>query len=78
MRTILIVGFTLVALTGFGLWRLADHDLDRRTNERLTFTVSGNTLSGTIWLPDKSPIAVVALVHGDGAQDRTSAGGLLR
>ncbi len=59
----------------FVLWRLADHDLDRRADEPFDFVVSGNTISGTIWLPDKAPKAAVVFVHGDGAQDRTSAGG---
>lgn len=57
------------------MWRLGDHDLERRPSETLFVTVSGARIAGTIWLPDEAPTAVVALVHGDGAQDRTSSGG---
>ncbi|MEP5152315.1 alpha/beta hydrolase [Planktotalea sp.] len=65
----------VLAFIGFILWRLTDHDLDRRADERLHFVVDGYSISGTIWLPDKAPNAVVAFVYGDGAQDRTSSGG---
>lgn len=57
------------------IWRLADHDLDWRENESFDFIVSGQTLSGMLWLPDEAPKAAIVLVHGDGPQDRTSAGG---
>ncbi len=70
---IAIVG--AVALAGVVLWRLTDHDLSRRTAERFDFTAFGHVLSGTLWLPDIAPVAVVAMVHGDGPQDRTAAGG---
>ncbi|WP_417261393.1 alpha/beta hydrolase [Celeribacter sp.] len=56
------------------IWRLGDHDLERRSSETLFVTVSGARIAGTIWLPDEAPTTVVALVHGDGAQDRTSSG----
>lgn len=65
----------MALLAGLALWRLADHDLGRRTQESFVFEASGQTLSGTLWFPDGEPIAVVALVHGDGPQDRTSDGG---
>lgn len=59
----------------FVVWRLADHDLDHRNNERFNFTASNHTISGTLWLPDEVPQAAIVIVHGDGPQDRTSAGG---
>lgn len=52
---------------------LTDFDLSGRHIEDLTFTSAGNTLSGTLVLPDENhdgPIAIV--VHGDGPQDRFS------
>ncbi|WP_245848357.1 alpha/beta hydrolase [Actibacterium ureilyticum] len=54
---------------------MADHDLDRRVSAPFGVSVSGNLVSGTIWFPDDAVIAAVAIVHGDGAQDRLSAGG---
>ncbi|MEQ5872663.1 hypothetical protein J4E08_22645 [Sagittula sp. NFXS13] len=54
---------------------MTDHDVDRRVSEPFEVTVSGIELSGTIWLPDEAVIAAVAMVHGDGAQDRTMSGG---
>lgn len=74
-KTIILAVLALAAVAVLVLWRLADHGLDHRNSESLDFTVSGNRISGTIWLPDKTPAAAVVLVHGDGAQDRTSAGG---
>lgn len=74
-RAVLRIGFVLALTTGLILWRLADHDLDRRVSEPFVVTVSDDRLSGTIWLPDDTMIAVVAIVHGDGAQDRTMSGG---
>ncbi|MEM8657789.1 MAG: alpha/beta hydrolase [Pseudomonadota bacterium] len=74
-RTILVVGAVMGVLVGLGIWRLLDHDLDRHTAEPLEFTVDGQTVAGTLWRPAGDPRAVVALVHGDGPQDRTSAGG---
>ena len=56
-------------------WRMTDHDVDRRVREPFDVTVSGIEISGTIWLPDEAVIAAVAMVHGDGAQDRTMSGG---
>lgn len=40
----------------------------------MSFAAGGNVLSGSLWLPESDPIAVVVLVHGDGPQDRTSDG----
>lgn len=68
------VGFVAL-LVCVVIWRLGDHDLARHPSETVFVTVSGARIAGTIWLPDDTPIAVVALVHGDGAQDRTSSGG---
>ncbi len=65
----------MLAIIALILWRLADHDLADRNTISLTFTTSGKTVSGTVWLPNETPAAVVALVHGDGPQDRTSGGG---
>ncbi|GGH38092.1 hypothetical protein SAMN05444007_11068 [Cribrihabitans marinus] len=62
-------------VTGLVLWRLADHDLDRRKSESFDFAAAGQFIAGTLWLPDDAPHAAVVLVHGDGAQDRTAAGG---
>ncbi len=56
------------------LWRLEDHDLERRGSVPFSFTAGDNRLSGMAWLPVGDPIAVVVLVHGDGPQDRTSGG----
>lgn len=60
----------LAALVLLTLWRLADHDLNWRASE--PFDVG--TTKGTLWLPEY-PRAALVLVHGDGPQDRTSAGG---
>lgn len=59
----------------FVLWRLCDLDLDHRAGEDFEFEHAGAMLSGSLWLPDDPPRAAVALVHGDGPQDRTSGGG---
>lgn len=75
LRAVLMAGLVSALAAGVMLWRLADHDLDRRVSEPFGVTVSNDQLSGTIWLPDDTVIAVVAIVHGDGAQDRTMAGG---
>ncbi|WP_300056460.1 alpha/beta hydrolase [uncultured Roseobacter sp.] len=72
---ILLAALVLVAVAGAVLWRLADHDLERRAHEGFDFQSSGQTISGSLWLPEHDPIAAIALVHGDGPQDRTSAGG---
>ena len=69
------LGLVLAMLVVFTLWRLADHDLDHRASETFAITTAGERISGTIWLPEVTPISVVAIVHGDGAQDRTSSGG---
>ncbi|MEJ6395471.1 alpha/beta hydrolase [Gymnodinialimonas sp. 2305UL16-5] len=65
----------LALLVGLALWRLTDHDLDRRSSTPFVFQNVGTQLSGTLWTPDIPVQAIVALVHGDGPQDRTSAGG---
>ncbi|WP_180900344.1 alpha/beta hydrolase family protein [Martelella soudanensis] len=72
---VLTIVLVLTIAAGFLLWRLADHDLDRRNSESFDFVSAGVPVSGTLWLPDGAPRAAVVLVHGDGAQDRTSAGG---
>lgn len=64
-----------ICLSCVAIWRLADHDLDHRESEGFDFIVSSQTRSGTLWLPDEAPHAAIVLVHGDGPQDRTSAGG---
>ncbi len=74
-RAILTTFFVLVVAAVFFLWRLGDHDLDRREREPFDFVSAGASLSGTLWFPEGAPKAAVVLVHGDGAQDRTSAGG---
>lgn len=74
-RAVLTTVVVMVVAAGFLLWRLADHDLDRRNSERFDFISAGETVSGTLWLPNGAPKVAVVLVHGDGAQDRTSAGG---
>ena len=61
--------------TALVLWRLEDHDLERRMSAPFSFATGDNRLSGTVWLPDGDPIAAVVLVHGDGPQDRTLHGG---
>lgn len=75
LRPLLIACFFVLAIVALILWRLADHDLADRNTISLTFTTSGKTVSGTVWLPNETPAAVMALVHGDGPQDRTSGGG---
>ncbi len=75
LRLILTAGLVVTIAGGFLLWCLADHDLDRRDSESFDFVSAGASVSGTLWLPDEAPRAAVVLVHGDGAQDRTSAGG---
>lgn len=76
LRAILAVcAVALAVVAGLVLWRLGDHDLERRTSENFGFAVDGVQLSGTLWLPDKPIIAALVLVHGDGPQDRLSGGG---
>ena len=74
-RYVLGVAVVLALLIIVGVWRLADHDLDRRLSEPFNFTSDGVSVSGTLWLPDDKPLAAVVFVHGDGPQDRTSNGG---
>ncbi|WP_256714883.1 hypothetical protein [Rhodovulum sulfidophilum] len=64
----------MVAL-GLAVWRLADQDLGWRNSEPFDFVSGGNAITGTLWLPDDDPQAAIVLVHGDGAQDRTSDDG---
>lgn len=72
----MVLGLCLVAVAASLLfWRLLDHDLDRRASERFGFAAGADLIRGTLWLPDGDPAAAVALVHGDGPQDRTSDGG---
>lgn len=68
-----ISALTVVAC--LAVWRLADHDLDRRNSEGFAFTLPDAAISGTLWLPDGAPAAAVVLVHGDGPQNRSAAGG---
>ncbi|MEM9584084.1 MAG: alpha/beta fold hydrolase [Pseudomonadota bacterium] len=74
MRYVLTVAVVLTLLTCVGIWRLADHDLDRRLSEPFNFTSDGVSIYGTLWLPNVEPAAIVVFVHGDGPQDRTSDG----
>ncbi|WP_224825693.1 alpha/beta hydrolase [Cognatishimia sp. MH4019] len=71
--TLLAVSVTLLGIAL--LMRLADHDLADRQQEPFTFTAGNTQLAGTLWRPDTPAQAAVILVHGDGAQDRSSAGG---
>ncbi len=75
LRVVLFAGSVLALTLGALFWRVTDHDVDRRVSEPFDVTVSDLEISGTIWLPDDAVIAAVAMVHGDGAQDRTMAGG---
>jgi len=63
--TFLVAGLAAIALVGVSLWRLADHDLDRRINERFEFSVDDTRVSGTLWLPEVAPEAAIVFVHGD-------------
>lgn len=74
-RIAFVVLILFVSVTAFVLWRLEDHDLNGRMSAPLSFAAGGNSLSGTVWLPEGDPIAAVALVHGDGPEDRTAHGG---
>ncbi|QPH54694.1 alpha/beta hydrolase family protein [Pontivivens ytuae] len=74
-RKTAVGGAAIATLALLLLWRLEDHDLDRRASEPFVFSVAGDRLAGTLWLPEDVPLAAVVLVHGDGPQDRTSAGG---
>ncbi|OKH87985.1 hypothetical protein LF95_14950 [Thalassospira sp. TSL5-1] len=76
MRHILFVIFLVVVIVAsLLLWRLQDLDLDGRRHEDFSFSANGLHLAGTLWLPDRPPLAALVLVHGDGPQDRTSQGG---
>lgn len=57
------------------LWLLRDHDLAVHDQDSFAVVVDGQTVSGTLWYPASPARAAVVLVHGDGPQDRTSAGG---
>lgn len=75
LRSVLVAILAILVVAGGMVWRLADHDLDRRDQERFDFAVAGHDIAGTLWLPDQAPRVAVVLVHGDGAQDRSAAGG---
>ena len=64
-----------ILIVGFVLWQLSDHDLAQHLQEDVQFQSGGHTVVGSLWLPPTPPKAAVALVHGDGPQDRTSSGG---
>lgn len=74
-RKFLGVALFATLLAGLAIWRLADHDLDRRNSESFDVSAAGQSLGGTLWLPDETPQAAIVLVHGDGPQDRTSSSG---
>lgn len=75
MRITLLIISGLGVILASALWRLADHDLDRRTSEPFTFDAGGSAVVGSLWLPNGQPKAAVVLVHGDGPQDRTGGEG---
>ncbi|MFQ6548120.1 alpha/beta hydrolase [Aestuariibius sp. 2305UL40-4] len=75
LHSLLFIGLLAVVFAGVAFWRLLDHDLDRRSSEPFDVISSDKVVSGTLWLPDGAAQAAVVLVHGDGPQDRTSAGG---
>ena len=74
-KTLLLAGLVATLLAALGLWRLADHDLAHWRSQTFDIQGPGPRISGTIWLPDGPAVAVLAVVHGDGPQDRTSGGG---
>ena len=65
----------LIATAVFVVIRLDEHDLSNVASQPFEFTSARNHLSGTLWLPEAPVRAAVALVHGDGPQDRSSGGG---
>lgn len=73
-----LIGIAL-GLTTLLVIRLADFEPDSAAAQRpLSFTSAGHTLQGTLILPPgRSSPPVVAIVHGDGPQDRWSNGGYL-
>ncbi|WP_404384035.1 alpha/beta hydrolase [Caenispirillum salinarum] len=78
LRRLLVAGGFLAALAVAGavlMWRLEDHDLGHRQSEAFSVATPDGRLAGSLWLPDGPPRAAVALVHGDGPQDRTASGG---
>ncbi|MEL7214241.1 MAG: alpha/beta fold hydrolase [Pseudomonadota bacterium] len=74
-RVLTLLALSVVLLLVAFVLRLADHDLNARMQAPFTFSTPTAQLSGTLWQPDTPPRAAVVLVHGDGSQDRTSAGG---
>ncbi|MGH1444886.1 MAG: alpha/beta hydrolase [Cognatishimia sp.] len=74
-RASLRVGIALAVtiLTVF-FWRAMDHDLERLAQVPLAVMAGNTDISGTVWLPRTPPLAVVALVHGDGPAERGSGG----
>ena len=75
VRSFFLTGAVLALCAGVVFWRLMDHDLDRRASEPFDFSAQDLSFSGTLWLPNGTPRAAIVIVHGDGPQDRTSAGG---
>lgn len=74
-RYLFLVCVFALGIVALVIWRLADHDLAHHSVEPFDFTVDETSLSGTLWYPNGALRAVVAFVHGDGAQDRTANGG---
>ncbi|ARC90326.1 alpha/beta hydrolase [Rhodovulum sp. MB263] len=74
-RVIVAAVVAIVVALGLVVWRLADQDLGWRGSEPFDFVSGGTAITGTLWLPDDAPQAAIVLVQGDGAQDRSSAGG---
>jgi alpha-beta hydrolase superfamily lysophospholipase len=80
---ILLGAAVVAAVLALGLFLilpgLSDFDLDARATREISFDTPSSRLSGTLFLPDapQAPAAVALLVHGDGPQDRVSAGGYL-
>ena len=74
-RPLTLLAVSIVLLVVGMILRLADHDLNAPAQEPFVFSAGDTRIEGTLWLPDVPATAAVALVHGDGPQDRTSADG---
>ncbi len=73
LYTVLFVG---ICLAVFCLYRLDKMEIKASETIEIAFSSQENTLSGTLYLPDKrGPYTVVVLIHGDGPADRTLQGG---